>query len=337
MIRFVIVLTAGLVLSATASAQQQPLDDRWYIVPSAGVVKLDGKRQTDHNEAVLGLSFGRFFSPRFSLDLRVDQYRSDFDTVPAGVSDRFRLRSYGVVGRYYLGQLESDTRPYAFLGTGLQEHDSWLDDGRDIFGSAGLGLEHAYNDRVSVRMEAEYRYDNDRDTFDQSSGFKDLMFTAGLKIHFGEKPRPAAPPAPPPEPVREPAPRPVPPPAPAPEPEIAFEFSAEVLFPFDSSELRPGARAELNEAAAMLKQHPELHRVEVAGHTCDLGAADYNQGLSERRAQSVYNYLVAEGVAAERLSVRGYGEDRPAVSNSSEENRKRNRRVELIVLERRDG
>lgn len=339
MIRFATVLAAGLILSATASAQQQPLDDRWYIVPSVGFVELDRQREVEKTEPYLGLGFGRLLTPRFSVDLQIDRYSSDFRTVPAGVSDSFKWRSYGLVGRYYMGQFDFGTRPYALLGVGLQEHRSWLDDGRDIFGSVGLGLEHAYNDRVSLRMQGEYRYDNDRDTFDQSSGFKDLIFTAGLKIHFGEKPQPPAPPAPPPEPVREPAPRPAPAPVPEPEPEpeVAFEFSAEVLFPFDSAELRPEAQAELNEAAAMLKLHTELRRVEVAGHTCDLGPADYNQGLSQRRAQSVRDYLVAEGIDADRLSVRGYGEERPAVSNSSDENRRKNRRVELIVLERGDG
>ena len=88
----------------------------------------------------------------------------------------------------------------------------------------------------------------------------------------------------------------------------------------------------------MLNLHDELVRIEVAGHTCDIGSAEYNQGLSERRAQSVYNFLVNEGeIDSDRLVVRGYGEDRPKVPNTSRENRQQNRRVELVVLERSDG
>jgi len=118
---------------------------------------------------------------------------------------------------------------------------------------------------------------------------------------------------------------------------VILEFDAAVFFEFDSATLRPAAIAELNEAAALLNLHDELTRVEVAGHTCDLGSASYNQGLSERRARAVRDHLVEQGeVSADRLVVRGYGEDRPKVPNTSTENRQQNRRVELIVLERRN-
>jgi len=330
-----LVLVAAVCASFPAAAQDLPVDDRWYIAPALGFVSLDRDRATDRKEPVYGLSFGRFFTPNFSLDFRLDRYSSEIKTVPAGVDDDFDLFSYGLVGRYYMGDSERFS-PYAFLGAGIQEHDSWLDDGRDVFGGIGLGMEHAFNDRVSSRVEVEYRYDNDRETIDRSSGFKDVLFTLGMKIHLGERPQP---PAPEPQRAPEPAPRPAPQPEPEPEPEpeIVFEFSAEVLFPLDSAELRPAAKAELNEASALLKLHQELERVEVAGHTCDLGPESYNQGLSQRRAQAVRDYLVSEGVDADRLNARGYGESRPAVSNSSEENRRHNRRVELIVIERSDG
>lgn len=109
-----------------------------------------------------------------------------------------------------------------------------------------------------------------------------------------------------------------------------------VTFELDSARLQPSAVAELNEAVALMNLHEALTRVEVAGHTCDLGPEAYNQGLSERRAQAVRDYLVQHGVGADRLVVRGYGEDRPKVPNTSERNRERNRRVELVVLERSD-
>lgn len=117
---------------------------------------------------------------------------------------------------------------------------------------------------------------------------------------------------------------------------VIYEFDAAVFFEFDSARLRPAAIAELNEAAAVLNLHDEFLRIEVAGHTCDIGSAEYNQGLSERRARSVRDHLVNEGgVDPNRLVVRGYGEERPKVPNTSTENRQQNRRVELVVLERR--
>ena len=74
--------------------------------------------------------------------------------------------------------------------------------------------------------------------------------------------------------------------------------------------------------------------VEVAGHTDSTGAEEYNQGLSERRANSVKDYLVSKGVQAQRLQAKGYGESMPVASNDTKEGRAENRRVELIVLDR---
>ena len=84
-----------------------------------------------------------------------------------------------------------------------------------------------------------------------------------------------------------------------------------VNFDFDKSTLRPDAIAILNEAIEILQRYPEL-RVEVAGHTDAIGTDAYNQGLSERRAQAVYDYLTSNGIDASRLvGPNGYGESRP--------------------------
>jgi outer membrane protein OmpA-like peptidoglycan-associated protein len=74
--------------------------------------------------------------------------------------------------------------------------------------------------------------------------------------------------------------------------------------------------------------------VEVGGHTDSVGSEAYNQGLSERRADAVRDYLMSKGVKASRLTARGYGESRPVASNDTEEGRAENRRVELVVIER---
>jgi len=106
-----------------------------------------------------------------------------------------------------------------------------------------------------------------------------------------------------------------------------------VNFEFDQATLKPEGMAVLNGAAALLQQHERVV-VEVAGHTDSVGSEDYNQKLSEERANSVRDYLTSKGVKASRLSVRGYGESRPVASNDTEEGRTENRRVELIVLDR---
>src|SRR5690606_6322061 len=100
-----------------------------------------------------------------------------------------------------------------------------------------------------------------------------------------------------------------------------------VNFDFDKATLRPDAVVILNEAIEILKKYPEL-RVEVAGHTDSTGPENYNQGLSERRAKTVYEYLGNNGISASRLvGPVGYGELRPIDTNDTREGRARNRRT----------
>lgn len=103
------------------------------------------------------------------------------------------------------------------------------------------------------------------------------------------------------------------------------------FFDFDKAVLRPDHYAELNEVASVMKANPDL-KVELDGHTCDRGPEKYNQKLSERRAKAVLDYLVNNGIDPQRLSWKGYGETQPAYPNTSEENRAKNRRVELTPI-----
>lgn len=103
------------------------------------------------------------------------------------------------------------------------------------------------------------------------------------------------------------------------------------FFDFDKSDIRADSRPVLDEAAAILRENPDV-RVTVEGHTDALGGDDYNQGLSERRADAVFRYMVNHGIAPERMQTRGYGESRPVASNATEGGRAQNRRVELHVV-----
>ena len=107
----------------------------------------------------------------------------------------------------------------------------------------------------------------------------------------------------------------------------------DVRFETNSDRLKPGAENTLNEAADTLMRNPGL-LTEVAGFTDSRGDANYNRGLSERRAKTVRDYLINRGVDASRLSWRGYGESNPIDDNETAEGRERNRRVVLRILER---
>jgi len=109
--------------------------------------------------------------------------------------------------------------------------------------------------------------------------------------------------------------------------EYVFE---DVHFDFDRNTLRPDALAVLDEAIIALKATPGL-KLQVEGHTCNIGTAEYNMALANRRAQAVRDYLVSRGVDGDRLSVVSYGEERPKHDNEREETRRLNRRAALIV------
>jgi peptidoglycan-associated lipoprotein len=104
----------------------------------------------------------------------------------------------------------------------------------------------------------------------------------------------------------------------------------DVYFDFDRYSLRPEATRVLDEAIAALRENATL-RVEIEGHTCNIGTAEYNLALGDRRANAVKDYLVSRGVTADRLNTVSYGEERPKYDNSREETRRLNRRAALVV------
>ena len=89
---------------------------------------------------------------------------------------------------------------------------------------------------------------------------------------------------------------------------------------------------QLNHIVDVMQQNPNM-RVEVQGHTDHVGTTEYNQKLSERRADTVMQYLIDKGIAADRLTAVGYGENYPTADNKTKEGRARNRRVQLKPME----
>jgi outer membrane protein OmpA-like peptidoglycan-associated protein len=103
-------------------------------------------------------------------------------------------------------------------------------------------------------------------------------------------------------------------------------------FDTDQAEIKPEFEPRLKNVADVLEQNPAVH-IRVEGHTDGRGAAAYNQQLSDRRARSVADYLVTQGIGAERLQTRGLGESAPLRPNDTAENMYLNRRTELSVIE----
>jgi len=142
---------------------------------------------------------------------------------------------------------------------------------------------------------------------------------------------PPAPIAPPPPVVNTPAVVDAPPAAQASAPS-PVTLRADTTFDFDEATLKPQARETLDQLIVQIGQLDELEALTVVGHTDHIGTHEYNQQLSERRAASVKNYLVDQGLDANHIHAEGKGETMPVASNASPEGRAQNRRVEIEII-----
>ena len=326
-------LLGGLAVAQAASAQE--FDDRWYLTGSAGFNFQDGDRGTE-DAPFLALGVGKFISPVWSIDAELNHQNPGLDS-----NKDLNWSQYGVSldFRRFLIQEGRAFNPYFLFGVGYQQaEEEWdafpspdspgeREDG-NLAGKVGVGLQTTFDQRVAVRAELAYRADFDDRSVNAPSEdwFGDVLASVGVVIPLG--PPPAAPVvAPPVAPscadldddgdgvnncddkcagtqagtVVGPDGCPVP---------VSIDLKG-VNFDFDKATLRPDALSVLGEATEILRRYPQL-KVEVAGHTDLCGADAYNQGLSERRAKTVYDYLTSNGIDASRLTGPvGYGESRP--------------------------
>jgi peptidoglycan-associated lipoprotein len=162
-----------------------------------------------------------------------------------------------------------------------------------------------------------------------------------VEVKKEEPPAPAPAPAPAPPPPKEEAKVEAPAPAPAPPPpKVEAAPVAEkaappdlrglrIQFAFDDYNLSNKSKENLEKIASWMSKDSAA-KVQIEGHTCDIGTAEYNLALGERRANSAKKYLEGLGVNAARISTISYGEERPMVPNSDEGNRSKNRRDEFL-------
>lgn len=111
---------------------------------------------------------------------------------------------------------------------------------------------------------------------------------------------------------------------------LVVNMPQDLLFAVDSASLRPDLMRDIGSIAGNLQRYPNS-RIEIVGHTDNSGSAAYNQDLSQRRAVSVAQVLLGNGVPSSRVSAYGRGEDQPVASNLTPDGRAMNRRVEIII------
>ena len=106
----------------------------------------------------------------------------------------------------------------------------------------------------------------------------------------------------------------------------------DVQFELNSAELTAGSSKSLDKAVEGMNKYSDLS-IEIQAYTDSMGKAAYNQSLSEKRADSVREYMIGKGIAANRMEAKGYGESNPIADNSTREGRATNRRVELKIID----
>ncbi|RZA36053.1 MAG: OmpA family protein [Lysobacteraceae bacterium] len=325
-------------LCAAGSSMAQVINPSWYVQPSVIYAKPDDRFGLDKKDWGGGLKFGKAVSPMWDIQFGGSQIRAEAE--PA----EYRQTLLGVDGLLMFSR--ERFRPFVLLGAGVGR-DKVQNPLRSVeknspYLNAGIGFQASLSPQWS--LQADFRAVRSFLRDDELYGFKranNKYLTIGLNYAFNPPPPPPAPPAPPPvvEPPP-PAPEPVAPPPPARFEKVTLE--ATKLFNFDKADLiMPSPK--LDEIAAALQADPNVTDVDITGYTDRLGSEKYNLKLSERRANSVRDYLVSKGVDANRLKAYGKGEANPLVQ-CSEKNRKAlinclepNRRVEVeqITVEKR--
>ena len=234
-----------------------------------------------------------------------------------------RLSLLGRVGMHYT---KTNTE---FNGNRLLGSTNTHASERKLNAKLGLGLEYKFSEALAVRGEVERYRLNDAVG---NRGDADL-YSVSLVYKLGRpaSATPAYQPAPEVAPVvAMPAPVVVAAPAPAPVAE-KVSFASEALFDFDQSTLKPQGKAALDQLLGQLTGM-DLEVIVTVGHTDAVGSDAYNQKLSQRRAEAVKAYLVAQGVETNRVYTEGKGETQPVADNTTAAGRAKNRRVTVEVV-----
>jgi len=317
----------------------------------AGVF-LQYSKYDDFTKLASGVGAGARFGVYFLRNIALE-YEGDFTkTRSSRVGDLTALNNR--IDAIFYFPMGENLRFLAGGGwTGTQYGSDTTKNQFDSGGNAVVGFKYCMNEDWSWRADVNADFKDPSDqalngertrTYNVRLGFSRFLGGRAKNSPCYQAPPPPPPPPapapPPPPPAPQPAPAPAPPPpAPAPQPVPLPPAPArrEMLtlrgahFAFDKSTLTAAAKDTLGQAVRILKEHPEAS-VEIQGHTDSVGTVAYNQALSERRANSVKEYLASQGIAESRITTRGFGKSQPTAENRTAEGRAENRRVVIIEI-----
>lgn len=344
-----IALVVGAIVGLPASAQDlfevDPGDESrgWYVGAAGGVNFIDqldlvieptlNDLEMDDGYALSG-AVGYGFESGIRLEAEVLYRNNDVDSISAGgvtngTGDS--LETLTIMGNL-LFDLRNSTRFTPYIGAGLGaawanadlrsggatviDEDNW---GWAIQGIAGVSMMLTENVSLTVDYRFTQTFDTDisqtiggvRSTLDENLDNHTIM--AGLRYTFADPPPPPPAPAPPPE-----------------APPIPANTTFLVFFDWDSAQLSGEANSVLDQVTVVFNANG-FAQVFVEGHADRSGPANYNVGLSQRRAESVRQGLVARGIAPDEIVVRAFGETQPLVPTGDGVREPQNRRVEIIL------
>jgi OOP family OmpA-OmpF porin len=319
------------------------------ISPMAGGLYYDRELGLDEDSHPNLFSWGLGYNLNKNWAIEFLYGMAEPETDQGGIS--VDVYQYQVDGVFHLLP-DNKITPYLAGGIGAITYDSELR-GKDSNTKAQLnvggGLKMELTDIFALRADVRRMMAIDSSDFGDADKDHNWSYLLGITMSFGGEKEVMA--------VAEPTPEPEPAPAPAPVVETpctdtdgdgvcddvdkcantpkgavvdergCWVISCVVLFDFDSADLKPEAKVELDKIYDILKQ--DGLTVEIQGYTCNIGTEEYNRKLSERRAESVKSYMLEKGIPEDRLTTVGYGESNPAASNDTEEGRSKNRRVEF--------
>lgn len=347
-----IAVATTLGLAAFAAAAEDMYRGAWYAVPGLSYMDTDSDLDADNGGGAF-IKLGKELSPSWDIQGGLGYNRADEDTGIAGVGGRYKQTTLGVDALYMFSR--DKFRPFLLAGLGVARNDvdysnfaalnnrsktSWL-------ANVGLGAQYLFNDTFGLQADLRHQWSRSDakapgTSFDADGTIGNTLLSLGAIFRFGApapvavaEPTPAPAPVAVPEPAPEPAPAPVAAPAPC-EPKFeTITLQAERLFGFDKFKLNGDSVPVLDDVVAKLKEHPEFDVVVVTGHTDRIGSEQYNQKLSERRAEVIKQHLIGHGIDAGRIKAVGKGESQPIVDCKGVKGKKLieclepNRRVEI--------
>ncbi|MCI2235642.1 MAG: OmpA family protein [Helicobacter sp.] len=298
-------------LSLVLSSMLFAANNQFEITPQiGGSWHVDNQRMADDIDLSYGLKAGARVAPDVLLELGYDWITHAEQSIP-NAKTSFNRYYMNLVKEFEVWQSVS---PYILGGVGYEDvsnNSQSLDSAP--FGQYGVGLRWEAFEYLHFKTELRHLM-----SFD---GRSDVVAMLGFSIPFGtygaqqvavaEEAKEVV--------VEE-----------TQEPALSHIHTFNVEFPSDSAVVDPAYYPEIQDFAKYMEQNPEKTAV-INGHTDSTGSAAYNQKLSEKRAVSVKNEIVKQGISSERLEAKGYGEEKPIASNKTREGRQKNRRVEAEV------